>query len=135
MRARRAQNTPERNKKTKMRTDSNQKGKAVTQIRSAISPGVPAEVAVALLTGGSDRHYVFGLTTSLISHAAVLDLLGSDELDCPEIRNQPRVNFFNLRRDPPPDAPFWRKALRVAMHYVRLIRYAATAKPKLFHIL
>jgi glycosyltransferase involved in cell wall biosynthesis len=120
---------------TKIRTDSNPNGKTVTQIRSASSPEVAAEVAVALLTGGSDKHYVFGLTTALISSGAVLDVLGSDELDCPEIRNQPRVKFFNLRRDPPPDARFLRKALRVAMHYVRLIRYAATAKPKLFHIL
>ena len=29
--------------------------------------GVAREVAIALLTGGSDRPYVFGLTTSLIS--------------------------------------------------------------------
>lgn len=105
------------------------------QVQSAISSGVPAQVAVSLFTGGSDKHYVFGLTTALISSGAVLDVLGSDELDCLEIRNQPRVKFFNLRHDPPPDAPFWRKALRVAMHYVRLIGYAATARPKVFHIL
>ena len=108
------------------------------------SPGVSAslrvsntapEIAVALLTGGSDRPYVFGLTTSLMSKAAALDLIGSDELDFPEFRNHPGLNFLNLRRDLPPDAIFLRKALRVAMYYAKLIRYAATAKPRIFHIL
>jgi glycosyltransferase involved in cell wall biosynthesis len=96
---------------------------------------VAPEIAVALLTGGSDRPYVYGLTTSLMSKGAVLDLIGSDELDFPEFRNQPRLNFLNLRRDLPPDAIFLRKALRVAMYYAKLIRYAPTAKPKIFHIL
>lgn len=97
--------------------------------------GVAHEIAVALLTGGSDRPYVFGLTTQLMSKGAALDLIGSDELDFPEFRNQPGLNFLNLRRDLPPDASFLRKALRVAMYYAKLIRYAAIAKPKLFHIL
>ena len=44
------------------------------------------EISVALLTGGGDRPYVFGLTTSLMSEGATLDLIGSDELDFPEFR-------------------------------------------------
>jgi D-inositol-3-phosphate glycosyltransferase len=91
--------------------------------------------AVALLTGGSDRPYVFGLTTSLASKGVALDLIGSDELDSPEFRNQPGVNFFNLRGDQRPGAGFVTKALRVSTYYARLIRYAATAKPRIFHIL
>ena len=59
-----------------------------------------AEISVALLTGGSDRPYVFGLTTSLISKGACLDLIGSDELDFPEFRSKPGVNFLNLRGEP-----------------------------------
>lgn len=96
---------------------------------------VPQELRVALLTGGSDRPYVFGLTMELMSKGAALDLLGSDELDFPEFHNQPRLNFLNLRRDLPPDASFPRKILRTITYYARLIRYAATAKPKIFHIL
>jgi glycosyltransferase involved in cell wall biosynthesis len=88
-----------------------------------------------LLTGGSDRPYVFGLTTSLMSKGVALDLIGSDELDFPEFRSKPGVNFLNLRGDSRQDVSFGRKVFRVSMYYAKLIRYAATAKPRLFHIL
>lgn len=90
---------------------------------------------MAVLTGGWDQPYAFGLATALMNRVAVLDLIGNDELDSPIFRNAPCVNFFNLRGDQRPDANFATKALRVLRYYVRLIRYSATAKPKLFHIL
>ena len=93
------------------------------------------EIVVSLLTGGSDRPYVFGLTTSLMPKGAALDLIGSDELDFPEFRGKPGVNFLNLRGSLRPDVSFPRKAFRVSMYYAKLIRYAGTAKPRIFHIL
>src|ERR1700723_750647 len=99
------------------------------------APRVAHQIAVALLTGGSDRPYVFGLTTSLMSKGATLDLIGSDELDCPEFYGKPGVNFLNLRGSQRPDATFASKISRVSMYYAKLIRYAATAKPRVFHIL
>jgi glycosyltransferase involved in cell wall biosynthesis len=93
------------------------------------------KIAVSVLTGGSDRPYVFGLTTSLISEGAAIDLIGSDELDFPEFRNMPRVNFLNLRGCNRPDVSFIKKAFRISTYYAKLIRYAATSKPKIFHIL
>jgi glycosyltransferase involved in cell wall biosynthesis len=45
------------------------------------------------------------------------------------------VTFLNLRGDQRSQASPVAKALRVLSYYVRLIRYAATARPKLFHIL
>jgi D-inositol-3-phosphate glycosyltransferase len=100
-------------------------------IASDMSP----EIAVALLTGGSDRPYVFGLTMSLISNRAAMDLIGSDELDFPEFRSKPGLNFLNLRGCSRPDVSFLGKVFRVSTYYAKLIRYAATAKPKIFHIL
>jgi glycosyltransferase involved in cell wall biosynthesis len=97
--------------------------------------GVAHKIAVALLTGGSDRPYVFGLATELLSKGAALDLIGSDELDGPEFRDKPGLSFFNLRGNLRPDAGFLSKVSRVSKYYFRLIRYAATAKPKIFHIL
>lgn len=94
-----------------------------------------SQIAVALLTGGSDRPYVFGLTTQLMSQGAVLDLIGSDELDFPEFHNQPGLNFLKLRGDQRPDVGILEKVSRVSAYYARLIAYAATAKPKIFHIL
>ena len=92
-------------------------------------------MAVSLLTGGSDRPYVFGLTVSLLSSGVTLDLIGSDELDFPEFRSRPRLKFLNLRGSSAWNVNFGRKVSRVVLYYLRLIGYAATAKPKLFHIL
>src|ERR1700733_7765085 len=89
---------------------------------------------VALLTGGSDRPYVFGLTTSLMSRGVAVDLIGSDELDFPEFHGRTGLNFLNLRGSQL-DAPFLKKMSRILMYYYRLIRYAATARPKILHIL
>jgi D-inositol-3-phosphate glycosyltransferase len=92
-------------------------------------------IAVSLLTGGSDRPYVYGLATSLLSKGVALDLIGSDELDFPEFRERSGLNFLNLRGSNRPDVAFLRKMQRVAIYYARLICYAAASKPKLFHIL
>lgn len=94
-----------------------------------------ANRAVALLTGGGDRPYVIGLGTALASKGIAFDLIGSDELDSPDLRAMPGVYFLNLRGDQRPEASFVSKAVRVLTYYVRLIRYAATAGPEIFHIL
>jgi glycosyltransferase involved in cell wall biosynthesis len=90
---------------------------------------------VSLLTGGGDKPYVFGLVTALISRATPLDVIGSDDLDCPELRGKPGVNFLNLRGNQRPDAKFTTKVFRVLRYYAKLIGYAAAAKPRIFHIL
>jgi D-inositol-3-phosphate glycosyltransferase len=93
------------------------------------------EIAVTLLTGGGDKPYAYGLTTELISKGAGLDVIGSDELDFPEFHGKHKLNFINLRGDQRSDAHILRKVFRLAMYYAKLIRYAATAKPKIFHLL
>lgn len=92
-------------------------------------------IAVTLLTGGGDKPYAFGLATELISKGVGLDIIGSDELDCPEFQRKPGVHFMNLRGDQNPDVSFLRKASRLSLYYVKLIFYSVSAKPKIFHIL
>jgi glycosyltransferase involved in cell wall biosynthesis len=92
-------------------------------------------VSVALLTGGGDRPYVLGLAPALMAQGATLDLIGSDDLESPNFHGTPAVNFLNLRGDQRPDASFTGKMARVLVYYARLIRYAATARPGIFHIL
>src|SRR5260370_23280718 len=92
-------------------------------------------IAITLLTGGSDKHYAFGLASELISKGAVLDVIGSDELEGPEFQERPGLAFYNLRGDQKSGASFSVKVLRVLQYYLKLIRYAATAKPRIFHIL
>jgi len=93
------------------------------------------QFAVALLTGGSDPSYVFGLGTSLMPSRMTLDIIGNDELAFPEFQGKPRVNFLNLRGDQRHDVGFGCKVKRILAYYARLIGYAAVAKPKIFHIL
>lgn len=93
------------------------------------------EITVSLLTGGSDRPYVYGLVTALMSVGVGLDVIVSDELIFPDLRDAPEVNFLNLRGDTGSDASLTRKAFRISRYYARLIRYAATARQRIFHIL
>jgi glycosyltransferase involved in cell wall biosynthesis len=92
-------------------------------------------IEIALLTGGADRPYAFGLIKALTPQIAFLEVIGNDELDCPELHDSPNVKFLNLRGDQRSDADFISKTLRVLKYYVRLIRYSASAEPRIFHIL
>src|SRR6266542_1467535 len=96
---------------------------------------IPHNPAVSLLTGGTDKPYAVGLTSALTAQGAAVEFVGSDELDCPEVRQIPRVSFLNLRGDQREDAPISVKVTRVVGYYARLVRYAATARPPILHIL
>ena len=97
-------------------------------------PGTRA-VEVGLLTGGADRPYALGLANALIARGVGLDVIGSDDLDSPELHAAPAVTFLNLRGSQRGDAGLARKVARVLLYYARLVRYAAVARPKIFHIL
>lgn len=98
-------------------------------------PYAGLEIEVGLLTGGGDRHYAFGLAMALISKGVCLDFIGGDEVDSPELHSTPKLTFLNLRRNGREDASLVSKAFKVLSYYVQLIRYAAMARPKVFHIL
>ena len=102
---------------------------------STIDDQPSTDSKVALLTGGGDKPYALGLATALASEGITLDFIGSDDLNVPEVLENPRVNFLNLRRDQSREASLPMKIGRVAAYYRRLLQYAATAKPKVFHIL
>jgi len=90
---------------------------------------------IALLTGGGDKPYALGMASALAAQDITMDFIGSDDLDTPELRHNPLLNFLNLRGDQNPRASALRKLLRVLAYYVKLIRYAATARPRIFHLL
>jgi glycosyltransferase involved in cell wall biosynthesis len=99
-----------------------------------VARSAPA-LEVALLTGGWDRPYAFGLATALMADGVRLDIVAGDELDDPAFHGTAGVSFLNLRGDQRPDASWPAKISRVLHYYVRLLRYAATARPSVFHIL
>ncbi len=43
---------------------------------------------VGLLRGRQDRHYAFGLATVLTAAGVTVDVIGSDEIDSPELDHQ-----------------------------------------------
>jgi glycosyltransferase involved in cell wall biosynthesis len=90
---------------------------------------------VALLTGGGDKPYALGMAFALSANGVPIDFIGSDDLDVPELRHIASLNFLNLRGNNRTDVSPLRKVIRVLAYYLRLVRYAATAKPKIFHIL
>jgi D-inositol-3-phosphate glycosyltransferase len=95
----------------------------------------PAEIEVGLLTGGFDRPYAFGLAMALAAKDVRLDVIGSDEVDSPELHTNPKINFLNLRGSKQENVSLLKKVSRVLIYYARLIRYTRIAKPKIFHIL
>jgi D-inositol-3-phosphate glycosyltransferase len=98
------------------------------------SAGHLAAVCVTVLTGGIDPPYVYGLTMELVAQGLSVELIGSDELDRPEMHSTPGVTFVNLYGSSR-KASCLARILRVFAYYARLIRYAAKAKPRIFHIL
>src|SRR6266567_4581402 len=111
------------------------RGQRSDSVQSVPAAACPAVAHVALLTGGGDKPYALGMASALTSVGIHVDFIGSDDLNVPELLNDPLVNFLNLRGDQRPETSRMAKAQRVLSYYIRLIRYAATARPKLFHIL
>jgi glycosyltransferase involved in cell wall biosynthesis len=90
---------------------------------------------VALLTGGRDRPYVYGLVMALLSKGLRLDVVGSDELDGPEMHAHDRLNFLSFRNNSRANSMRVRGAFRAFWYYARLITYTVVVRPKIFHIL
>ncbi len=83
--------------------------------RALLHPRVPSkapEITVALLTGGGDKPYVFGLRDTAYLQGRGLDLIGSDELDFPGVPWQTGSIFLNLRGDQRPDAARLRRSVQ-----------------------
>jgi glycosyltransferase involved in cell wall biosynthesis len=106
-------------------------GGAVTNI----APGTRRSVHVGLLTACQDKPYVFGFATSMVGKAVNLDVIGSDEVDGPEMHSAANINFINLRANQRQSVSAPRRLSRLLSYYVRLIGYAARTQARIFHIL
>jgi D-inositol-3-phosphate glycosyltransferase len=93
------------------------------------------EIKIGLLTGCQDRPYAFGLAMALISKNVRLDVIGSDEVDSPEMHSTPGLRFLNLRGNQRQDLHFAKKISRLSIYYLRLISYASRPGTKILHIL
>jgi D-inositol-3-phosphate glycosyltransferase len=100
-----------------------------------VTPGRGHAIHVALLTGCQDRPYAFGLAMALTSKGVNLDVIGSDDVDSPEMHFTPKLRFLNFRRGSRENVSAAERASRLLIYYMRLIRYAAHQKPRILHIL
>jgi glycosyltransferase involved in cell wall biosynthesis len=89
---------------------------------------------IALLTAGRDKPYALGMACALLASDVSFDFIGSDLVDGPELHGNPLVRFLKLR-DQRSDTSGLAKGYRVLAYYCRLIHYAASAEPRVFHIL
>lgn len=91
-------------------------------------------LGAALLTGGVDRPYAYGLAMALVAQDVCVDVIGSEGVDSPEMHTTRNLTFLNLwpRRT---TSGALARVLRTIRHYGMLMRYAAVARPRLFHIL
>ena len=110
------------------------RGQETADKQSTLNTQIPT-LRVALLTGGGDKPYALGIAAALTAQGMFVDFIGSDELSVPAVLNNSRVTFLNLRGSQRADASPFLKAWRVLKYYIYLISYAATAQPKLFHLL
>lgn len=94
-----------------------------------------SEVEINLLTGCKDKPYVFGLATALASKGVRLDVLGSDEIDSPELHAAPNLRFLNFYGSHTSDASFTQKLSKALAYYTKLIRHVACSSPRILHIL
>lgn len=105
------------------------------QVIQQNTTGRKPSTGVALLTGGIDRHYAYGLAMALVAKNIHVDVIGSEAVDSAEMHTTPNLIFFNLWPAKPAKATAFAKISRIMGHYRSLICYAAVARPRVFHIL
>src|SRR4051794_40007153 len=98
------------------------------------NPAQRADVQIAVLTAGRDRPYALGFASMLVEQGIKSDFIGGDSVDSPELHQTPLIKFLNLR-DQAAEAGPAQKIFRVLQYYARLLAYAVTSRPKIFHIL
>ena len=92
-------------------------------------------VPISLLNAGKCRSYALGLAAAFVAAGVRFDFVGGEEVNALELHGSSSVKPLNLRGDQSAEAGFRQKLMRILTYYFRLIRYAAVAKPKVFHIM
>ena len=90
---------------------------------------------VTLLTGGFDKPYAYGMSIALASHGVRLEVIGSDEVDSPEMHSRDAIEFLNWQQGWRHDVSAFQKITRLLGFYLRLAIYALRTNSRLFHIL
>lgn len=110
-----------------------------TRLQITIAPELSRCLAdgieVGLLTGCQDRPYACGLAMALTAKGLSLEVIGSDEIDCPELHVTSNLRFINLRGRLSQYDKIATKLSKLAVYYARLIGYVAHSDSRILHIL
>ncbi|HEY6185204.1 MAG TPA: glycosyltransferase family 4 protein [Terriglobales bacterium] len=104
-------------------------------IRERTIPNPSSGIGMGLLTGCQDRPYALELAMGLAARGVHVDVIGSDDIDSPELHNTPNLRFLNFRGSQDIRFNFTKKLWKLFVYYAKLMRYAARRKPKVLHIL
>lgn len=105
-----------------------------TPVNTGRADSACQRTTVGLLTGGQDRPYAFGLAMALTAAGIRLEVVGSDEVDSPEMHQTANLRFMNIKSD-------WRgmrqsaKAWKLLVNYAKLVGYTAFTQAPVLHIL
>jgi D-inositol-3-phosphate glycosyltransferase len=89
---------------------------------------------VALLTGGHDPSYAFGMATTLSQRGIGVDVVGNDRVDHIDFHTSDRITFVDcggLRLN----TALVAKLFQLTAYYARLFAYVTFRSPKIVHIL
>jgi glycosyltransferase involved in cell wall biosynthesis len=92
-------------------------------------------VQALILTGGFDKPYAYGLATALAAHGVSLQVVGSDDVDCPEMHTTPGITFRNFLRSSQPGWSLWNRSWNVARYYARLLIFVVSSPIRIVHVL
>jgi D-inositol-3-phosphate glycosyltransferase len=103
--------------------------------QAAAGSKLERKARISVLTGGFDRPYAYGVAMALSNSGTPIDVVGSDDVDGPEMHQTPGLKFFNLQPDWRQNVSTSKKVLRMLRFYLRLFQYVAGADSKIFHVL
>jgi D-inositol-3-phosphate glycosyltransferase len=102
--------------------------------REALVDAQP-RIELSLLTGCKDRHYAFGLAMALAAAGVSVDVVGSDDIESPELHSTSNLRFLNFLSSQRGKASFSKKLARTLVYYGKLCWYIARSKSRVLHIL
>jgi len=89
---------------------------------------------VALLTGGHDISYVYGLATTLSTRGIDVHVVGGDRVDHVEFHTSDRITFVHIGGIKP-NVGSAKKLFQLSAYYLRLLAYITFRSPKIIHVL
>jgi D-inositol-3-phosphate glycosyltransferase len=90
---------------------------------------------VALFTGAIDRHYACALGKAIATSGVALDVISYPDMRSCEMRNLSNVKLLELYAKQGPNQSLFKKLGSYIAAYARIIGYAVSSSPQIFHIL